>query len=243
MSETGSSPAVTADELAAIAEADARLHDAGPAEILGWLFDRYGSGVTLASAFGNTSDVVLLDMVSKMAPGTEVFYLDTDFLFPETYDLIERTSQQYGSLITLREFRTHLTPEAQAAEHGEALWERHPDQCCDIRKVQPIHAALEGKRAWITGIRRDQSPTRANAPAVQWDAKFGLAKANPLVTWAEKDAWAYIFANNVPYNPLHDRNYPTVGCTHCTRAVADGEDQRAGRWAGNDKLECGLHAD
>ncbi|MEX1021715.1 MAG: phosphoadenylyl-sulfate reductase [Dehalococcoidia bacterium] len=233
--------AVPADELSAIEEAASRLRDAAPEAILEWLFGRYGDGVTLASAFGNTSDVVLVDMVSKVAPGTEVFYLDTDFLFPETYDLIERARETYAGTVRLTKFRTHLSPEAQAEEFGEALWERHPDQCCDIRKVQPIHQALEGKRAWITGIRRDQSPTRADAPAVQWDAKFGLAKANPLVTWDEQQSWRYIFANNVPYNLLHDSNYPTVGCTHCTRAVVAGEDQRSGRWAGQDKLECGLH--
>lgn len=233
--------AVSPDELSIIEQAEARLHDAKPEVILDWLFDRYGQGVTLASAFGNTSDVVLIDMVSKVAPGTEVFYLDTDFLFPETYDLIERARAHYGDRIRLTRFRTDLTPEQQAEQFGEALWETAPDQCCDIRKVQPIHAALDGKSAWITGIRRDQSPTRANAPAVQWDAKFGLAKANPLVTWSEQESWRYIFANGVPYNLLHDRSYPTVGCTHCTRAIGEGEDQRAGRWAGQDKLECGLH--
>lgn len=233
--------AVSPEELSAIEEAETRLHDAQPQAILEWLFERYPQGVTLASAFGNTSDVVLIDMVSKIAPGTEVFYLDTDFLFPETYDLIERTREKYGDRIRLAKFRTDLTPEQQAEQFGEALWLFAPDQCCDIRKVEPMHAALVGKTAWITGIRRDQSPTRANAPALAWDAKFGLAKANPLVTWDEKESWKYIFANDVPYNLLHDRNYPTVGCTHCTRAVLPGEDQRAGRWAGSDKLECGLH--
>lgn len=229
------------DELAAIEAAGARLHDAPPEEILEWVFKRYGDGVTLASAFGNTADAVLVDMVAKVAPGTEVFYLDTDFLFPETHDFIAKSREKYGDRIDLRMYKTDLTPEAQALEFGERLWERRPDQCCEIRKVEPIHQALEGKRAWITGIRRDQSETRANAPAVTWDGKFGLAKANPLVTWDEKRSWAYIFANDVPYNLLHDRNYPTVGCTNCTRAVMPGEDQRAGRWAGTDKVECGLH--
>jgi phosphoadenosine phosphosulfate reductase len=241
MSETTSEAPVAAEEVRALESAAAELHDAGPEAILGWLFERYGDGVTLASAFGNTSDVVLMDMVARLRPGTEVFYLDTDFLFPETYALIERAGAHWPGL-ELRKYRTPLTPEEQAALHGEALWERNPDQCCDIRKVQPIHEALAGKRAWITGIRRDQSPTRANAPAVQWDAKFGLAKANPLVNWSEKDAWAYIFKHGIPYNPLHDQGYPTLGCVQCTRAVAPGEDQRSGRWSGTGKLECGLHA-
>jgi phosphoadenosine phosphosulfate reductase len=241
MSEPTPTIEAPAEEAAALADAEARLHDAPPEAILDWMFNRYGTGVTLASAFGNTSDVVLIDMVSKVAPGTEVFYLDTDFLFDETYALIERTRERYANTVNLQLFRTPLTPEQQAAQYGEALWATAPDQCCDIRKVQPIYSALEGKQAWLTGVRRDQSATRANAPAVQWDAKFGLAKANPLVTWDEKRAWAYIFANEVPYNLLHDRSYPTVGCTHCTRPVGADEDQRAGRWAGTDKVECGLH--
>jgi phosphoadenosine phosphosulfate reductase len=229
------------DEFAAIEAAEARLHDASPEAILEWVFGRYGTGVTLASAFGNTADAVLVDMVARVAPGTEVFYLDTDFLFPETHDFIARSREKYGDRVNLRMYKTDLTPEAQAAQYGERLWEEHPDQCCEIRKVEPIHQALAGKQAWITGIRRDQSATRANAPAVAWDGKFGLAKANPLVTWDEKQSWAYIFKHDVPYNLLHDRNYPTVGCTNCTRAVLPGEDQRAGRWAGTDKIECGLH--
>lgn len=236
--------APSVDEIAAIEAAAQRLHDAAPEAILAWLFEHYGDrpgGVTLASAFGNTSDAVLVDMVARVAPGTTVFYLDTDFLFPETHDVIARTREAYGNRIDLRMFRTDLTVEAQAAQYGERLWERQPDLCCDLRKVEPIHAALEGRAAWITGVRRDQSPTRANAPAVQWDTKFGLVKANPLVTWDERQSWAYIFQHDVPYNLLHDRNYPTVGCTNCTRAVAAGEDQRAGRWAGTDKIECGLH--
>lgn len=232
---------VPAEELEALQTAAARLHDAAPQEILAWLFARYGSGVTLASAFGNTSDFVLMHMVSEIAPGTEVFYLDTDFLFPETHASIGRTQERLGDRIRLRMYKTDLTPQAQAAQYGEALWLRDPNLCCDLRKVQPIHQALAGRRAWITGVRRDQSPERASTPAVQWDAKFGLAKANPLVNWTEQQAWAYIFAHQLPYNALFDQNYPTVGCTHCTRAVLPGEDQRAGRWSGTDKTECGLH--
>lgn len=224
----------------ALRAAAAALESAGPDAILDWLFERYADGITLASAFGNTSDIVLMDMVAKQRPGAEVFYLDTDFLFDETYQLIER-AQTFWPQLDFRLHRTALSPARQAAIHGEALWAREPDLCCDIRKVRPIGDALAGKRAWITGVRRDQSAARANTPAVQWDAKFGLAKANPLVTWSEKDAWAYIFAQGLPYNPLFDQGFPTVGCTHCTRAVQPGEDQRAGRWSGTDKVECGLH--
>ena len=241
MSESTTVPTAPEEERPALEAAAVRLHDAEPHAILEWLFDRYGDGVTLASAFGNTSDIVLMHMVAEVAPGTEVFYLDTDFLFPETHELIDRTRASYGDRIALRMYRTELTPEAQAAQYGAALWETDPDRCCDLRKVQPIHEALAGKRAWITGVRRDQSEARAATPAVQWDAKFGLAKANPLVNWSEQQAWAYIFAHALPYNALFDQNYPTVGCTHCTRAILPGEDQRAGRWSGTAKVECGIH--
>ena len=228
------------EEAAALAAGAAALETAGPDAIIEWLLERYPDGVTLASAFGNTSDIVLMDMLAKRRAGTEVFYLDTDFLFDETYQLIERAADHWPQL-DFRLYRTPLSPAQQAAEYGEALWSRQPDLCCDIRKVRPIHEALTGKQAWITGVRRDQSTARANTPPVQWDAKFGLAKANPLVNWSEREAWAYIFAEGLPYNPLFDRGFPTVGCTHCTRAVQPGEDQRAGRWSGTDKVECGLH--
>ena len=228
------------EEDAALHAASVALDQAGPDAILDWLFQRYPTGISLASAFGNTSDIVLMDMVAKRGPGTEVFYLDTDFLFDETYQLIER-ARAFWPQLDFQLYRTPLSPAQQAIEYGETLWSREPDLCCDIRKVRPIHEALSGKRAWITGVRRDQSAARANTAAVQWDAKFGLAKANPLVTWSEKEAWSYIFAHGLPYNPLFDRGFPTVGCTHCTRAVKPGEDQRAGRWSDSDKVECGLH--
>ena len=133
-----------------------------------------------------------------------------------------------------------MTPEAQAEEHGPALWDRDPDLCCEIRKVEPNRRALEGKRAWISGLRRDQTG-REETPAILWDEKFQLVKVNPLVNWDEKLLWSYIFERGLPYNTLLDHGYPSIGCTNCTRAVAPGEDPRAGRWSGFDKLECGLH--
>lgn len=124
---------------------------------------------------------------------------------------------------------------------GDRLWEREPDKCCGIRKVDPNRRALEGRSAWITGLRRDQANTRRTVNPVAWDHKFGLYKISPLAHWDEKDVWRYIFKHSVPYNPLHDEGYPSIGCTHCTRAVAVGEDPRAGRWSGTAKVECGLH--
>jgi phosphoadenosine phosphosulfate reductase len=134
-----------------------------------------------------------------------------------------------------------LTPSQQSEKYGDALWSRDPDACCAIRKVEPNERALAGKRAWISGIRRDQTKQRAGMDIVEWDEKFGLVKINPLANWTESQVWKYILDNGVPYNELHDRNYPSIGCTHCTTAVVPGEDPRSGRWQGFDKTECGLH--
>ena len=233
---------VAPGEEAAIAAAAAALDGAQPEEILRWAIDRYGVGLTLACSFGGISGMVLMDMVQRLAPQTEVFYLDTDYLFPETHEVVH-TSQQQWPLARIVAYKTDVTPEQQAAQYGANLWERDPDLCCDIRKVEPNHRALAGKRAWVAGLRRDQSADRATVPAVQWDAKFGLVKVNPLVNWDEKRVWAYIFAHEVPYNPLHDRGYPSIGCTNCTKAVNPGDDPRSGRWADQDKTECGLHTE
>jgi len=225
-----------------IAQAAAALDHAEPEAILAWAFARYGDGVTLACSFGGVSGMVLMDMVQKLRPSAEVFYLDTDYLFPETLAMVNTTATRWPGARVVG-YRTDVTPEQQAAQHGAALWERDPDLCCEIRKIEPNRRALAGKRAWISGLRRDQSSERADTPAVQWDAKFGLVKLNPLINWDEKRVWAYIFANNVPYNPLHDQGYPSIGCTNCTKAVKPGDDPRSGRWAGQDKTECGLHTE
>jgi phosphoadenosine phosphosulfate reductase len=174
-----------------------------------------------------------------VAPGIPVFYLDTGFLFPETYALVETVGRHYG--ITPRALRPAVSPEEQAVQHGETLWQRDPDACCDIRKVGPQRAFLRDYQAWITGLRRDQASTRRATPVVAWDEQFGLAKIAPLATWTEDEVWAYIYRHKLPYNPLHDRWYPSLGCVQCTRAVLPGEDLRAGRWSGTGKIECGLH--
>jgi phosphoadenosine phosphosulfate reductase len=207
--------------------------------LLRWTFSRFRSRWAIASSFG-AEDVVLIDIAAQVAPSLRVFTLDTDFLFPETYALMERIETKYGIAIE----RTHpaLTPQDQAERHGEALWSRAPSLCCQIRKVIPLKSKLTELDAWATGIRRDQTPARVNARKLEWDATFGLVKLNPLADWTSADVWNYIRAHDLPYNPLHDRNYPSVGCTHCTRTVAIGEDPRAGRWAGFTKTECGLHA-
>jgi len=228
--------APTRDDLERVAGA---LEGSAPEEILRWALDAYRPRITLACSFGGPTGMVLLDMVMRLAPETPVFYLDTGLLFPETYALVERASTRYG--IAPRLLRPALTVTEQGAVHGDALWARDPDRCCAIRKVAPQREALRGFDAWITGLRRDQSSTRRAAPIVQWDVKFDLAKVNPLVDWDEKAVWRYITNHDVPYNPLHDRGYPSIGCTHCTRPVAPGDDPRAGRWSGFAKTECGIH--
>lgn len=226
---------------ARMAELNARLEGQNPQDILAWTFAAFGEKVTLACSFGGVSGMALLDMSVKLNPAVRVFYLDTDVLFPETYELEKRTAERYG--IQPIAFRPLITLQEQAQKHGDALWSSDPDACCAIRKVEPNKRALEGMDAWISGLRRDQSETRSTVRPLDWDNKFGLVKVSPLASWKDKDVWRYIMANDVPYNPLHDRGFPSIGCTHCTRAVKGGEDPRAGRWAGTDKDECGLHTE
>ncbi|MGZ6530142.1 MAG: phosphoadenylyl-sulfate reductase [Tumebacillaceae bacterium] len=208
-----------------------------PQEILQLAFEKV-ENIALACSFG-AEDVALVDMIVKIKPDAKIFYLDTDVLFQETYDVRDRILEKYNA--NLIKYSPLLTLEEQAAQHGDAMWTSDPNGCCGIRKVEPLTRALSELDAWITGIRRDQAPTRANSGVIEVDAKFNLIKFNPLALWTEKDVWDYIHENNVPYNVLHDQGYPSIGCTHCTRAVAPGEDPRAGRWAGFAKTECGLH--
>ncbi len=211
-----------------------------PSEVLRRVFAEYGRDAALSCSFGGTSGMVLVDMAAKVFPDVRVVTLDTDFLFPETYDLITRVEAKYG--ITVERVKTAVTPAAQAEQYGDELWARDPDACCNIRKVEPMREAMAGLKAWITGIRRDQSATRANTPVARWDPKFSLVKFAPLAAWTERDVWTYIVVNEVPYNPLHDQGYASIGCTHCTKPIQIGQDLRDGRWAGTGKTECGLHS-
>lgn len=225
----------TQDELKALSR---RLESSDPEAIVRWAVGEFFPDLTLACSFGGPSGMALLDLVAKVEPRVDVFYLDTGFLFPETYETVRVAAERYG--IEPVAYRPLLTPEEQAAQYGEALWARDPDLCCELRKVEPNRRALTGKRAWISGLRRDQSKTREAIDIVEWDHQFGLVKVNPLAAWTERDVWAYIVAHGVPYNPLHDRSYPSIGCTHCTSPVKPGDDLRSGRWQGFDKTECGI---
>ena len=208
-------------------------------EVLNWGFERFGSGLAIASAFG-AEGMVLIDLASRLRPDFRVFTLDTGFFFPETYALIDEVERRYG--ITVERVRPALTPAGQALRFGEALWSRDPQRCCELRKLEPLGRKLSELEAWVSAIRRDQTQARAWTPKLERDARFNLVKMNPLADWTWQEVWEYVRANGVPYNPLHDRNYPSIGCTHCTRAIAPGESLRAGRWPGFEKTECGLHS-
>jgi len=214
------------------------LESATAQEVLSWALSTFGDSLAISTSF-QKEGMVLIDIASRAKKNFRLFTLDTEFLFPETYNLMDQVEQKYG--ITIERVYPLLSPEEQERVHGAALWQRNPDQCCNLRKVEPLRRKLGELQAWITSIRRDQTPARASAGKIEWDQKFGLAKINPIADWSSKQVWQYIREHDVPYNELHERNYPSIGCTHCTRAVRPGENPRAGRWAGLAKTECGLH--
>lgn len=222
---------------ALIREKAEAFEHAPPEQVIEWAVKTFPR-ITLACSFG-AEDVVLVDLLQKISPASDIFYLDTDFHFKETYETRDKIAKRYG--MNFVQVKSALTPEEQAQQYGDELWKKDPNACCNIRKVEPLTRILGQYEAWITGIRRDQAPTRANAKKVEYDTKFGLVKFNPLADWTSDDVWSYIHKHDLIYNPLHDQNYPSIGCEYCTRPVMPGEDPRAGRWAGNEKTECGLH--
>jgi len=209
-------------------------YEAMPAEgILATFLDAFPGRVSLACSF-QKEESVLLDMLLELDPKARVFALDTHVLFPETYAVWREVERRYNTRV---EVYQGPSLGRQAAAHGDELWKSNPTLCCSIRKVEPLGRALSELDAWITGLRRDQSPTRANAPKVGWDADHELWKANPLADWDDERCWDYIRERDLPYNELHDNGYSSIGCTHCTLPGAG----REGRWAGVAKTECGLH--
>lgn len=200
---------------------------------------KYAPRLTFATGFG-AEGCVIIDLVARHQLPIDLFTLDTGLLFPETYALWRQLETKYG--VTIRAVRPERTVDAQAAALGPSLWQRDPDACCEHRKVAPLRRELAGWDAWITAIRRDQTPERAVAQPFEHDAKFGLAKVNPLVAWSHDDVWAHLYAHDVPFNPLHLQGYPSIGCLPCTSAIVPGEQLRAGRWRGAGKRECGIHA-
>lgn len=214
--------------------------DWSPSKVLSWAYQQYDDEIAIASAFG-AEGIALIDIAAEVRPRPRVFVLDTAFLFPETYRLIEQIEARYG--ISVQRVLPALSPEAQALSYGEKLWNHDPNLCCQLRKVEPLQKQLINLRAWVTSIRRDQTPERTHTRKVAWDARFRIMKINPLADWSRERVWQYIRERNLPYNPLHDRNYPSIGCVHCTRPVNPEENPRAGRWPGfPEKNECGLHS-
>src|SRR5262245_57025971 len=221
-----------------IAKAAESLGNETPENILRWAAQTFGERLTMATAFG-AEGCCLIHMLADVAPWVRIFNLDTGYQFPETLELRERIKNRYG--IEVEFIRPELTVEEYEAEHGGPLYRIRPDQCCHDRKLAPLRQAVVGFDAWISAIRRDQTADRGKATVVGWDPKFNIVKVNPLLTWTKKEVWGFILKHGIPYNPLHDQGYPSIGCWPCTQAVSAGQDERAGRWAGTVKKECGLH--
>ena len=220
-----------------VAQGAAELADASAEELLRWTDKHFGGDYVVAS---NMQDAVLVEMAAKVRPGVDVLFLDTGYHFAETIGTRDAVEAVYDITVV------NVTPEQTVAEQdrllGKDLFARNPNECCRLRKVTPLTKALQGYSAWVTGIRRVESPTRANAPLVSFDEAFGLVKINPLAAWTDEDIQAYIDDNGVLVNPLVDEGYPSIGCAPCTAKPAEGADPRSGRWLGSAKTECGLHA-
>ena len=218
-------------------EVAAEVEEMGAEEAIAWAIERFHPSMRFAVSFQKTSSVTV-DIAHAIEPTAKFFYLDTEVLFDETYETRDALAERYG--IAFERF-SGISLEQQEAEHGPALWSAHPDACCEIRKVEPMKEALAGIDCWVSGIRRADSKSRAGAAKFGWDKRFGLWKLNPLADWTEEEIWERIRAHRIPYNPLHDQGYPSIGCTHCTLRPGEGEGDRAGRWAGIDKNECGIN--
>lgn len=231
-------PALSA---AQVNEAAASLEGKPAEEILSWSFRQFTGRIGISTAFG-AEGCLLIDLAVKVDPKVPVFYIDTGFAFAETTALKAKIEQKYG--IAIQVFEPVQSVAEQAATHGEKLHDRDPDRCCALRKVEPLQRALGGLDSWISARRRDMASTRVNIPVLelvlQADGRQ-LVKVNPLAAWNRTDVWKYILANEVPYNPLYDEGFASIGCWPCTRAIKPGEDERAGRWAGKGKTECGIH--
>ncbi len=215
-----------------------QLEQEGPEATLRWAISMYGGQLAVATGFG-PSGIVILHLVSRINPKTEIFYLETDMLFGETRRLRDRLQEHLG--VNIRAVHSGSSLDEQAARYGESLWRHNPDLCCTLRKVEPLRRYLADKHAWVTGIRRDQARTRSATQVVEWDNANGLVKVNPLAAWTSDQVWDYIQEHHLPFNPLHRLGFPSIGCWPCTRSVLPGEDPRAGRWDGFAKTECGLH--
>jgi len=229
----------TPEFLAELAAASASLEQSEPPDIIRWAAERFGTRLTMATAFG-PEGCVIIHWLATVAPRTHVFNLETGYQFAETLALRDRLVKRYGIEVALERPATSVEEYEQL--HGGPLYRTDSNRCCHDRKIAVIERVLARFDAWMSGIRRDQSPDRATSPIVGWDAKFGVVKISPLANWTKARVWDLIVRENIPYNPLHDQGYVSIGCWPCTRAITVGEDERAGRWSGTAKTECGLHS-
>lgn len=222
---------------------EAITEDTPTERVIAWSLQRFAEHrMTMTTSFG-MEGCALIDMYAQHQVPLTVCYLDTMFFFPETYELRDRMVERYPNIKFVNR-GTAMTPEEQAKRYGDELWKREPDMCCKIRKVDPMYEVMADVDVWITGLRRSQSLTRANLRLIEWDWKYNVLKLSPLFRWERSQIWDYVRAHNVPYNKLHEQGYPTIGCTHCTKAVPGskpGDYSRSGRWADTEKTECGLH--
>jgi phosphoadenosine phosphosulfate reductase len=232
---------LTPDQIRTFAE---EFETKTPREILQWAADNFSPRLAISSAFGPEGLVIIDIAMRKVTPRIPLFTIDTGFLFKETLELMGKIEQEYG--ITIERLHPELTPEQQAEQHGPELFRRDPDRCCHMRKVLPLQKKLPELDAMITGMRRTQSETRKDIKILQLQETpdgHRYLKVNPLATWSKEEVWWYIVSHQIHYNPMHDAGFPSIGCTPdcCTRPVFAGDDERAGRWAGTQKTECGLH--
>jgi phosphoadenosine phosphosulfate reductase len=223
-------------EVVVPAEVSAQLETLGAEEAIAWAIETFDPELRFAVSFQKTSSVII-DMAHRVRPSARFFYLDTELLFPETYRTRDRLAEHFG--IEFERFVQDNPPSLR--ERWEAGEWGPGDECCAPRKVATMRRALVGVDCWVSGVRRVDSETRANAPRFGWDERFGLWKLNPLADWDDKKIWNYLKDNHVPYNPLHDQGYPSIGCMPCTTPPGEGEGARAGRWAGTDRSECGIN--
>ncbi len=222
-----------------LAARNSEFENADPQTILRWASNRFYKRFSMATGFG-PEGLSIIHFLAEIKAEVSIFNLDTGYQFEETLELRDKIKQKYGIEIELK--RPELSVEQYEAKHGGPVYRTNPNQCCHDRKISVIRKAIVGTHAWASAIRRDQSPDRAAAPIVGWDHKFGLVKVNPLANWSKGQVWKLILDQEVPYNPLHDQGFPSIGCKPCTRAIQIGEDERAGRWSGTKKTECGLHS-
>lgn len=211
----------------------------GANEVIEWAFKTYGDKIVYACSFG-IEGMVLIELIHRIAPNAKIVFLDTHYHFQETYDLISKVKKRYPSL-DIHMQQPDLSIEEQAEKHGKDLFKTNPDKCCELRKIIPLNKAIEGYVAWISGLRREQSPFRQNTNFLNQDKKFQKVKVCPLIHWTWKDVWRFVTKYKLDYNELHDRGYPSIGCAPCTRPEFTADDLRSGRWSGQGKTECGLH--